>query len=106
MTAMTGLVGIGDMIESRPDYREGRPYIAGTGVSVGRIGVLLNAGLSAEQMVEDMQGLSLAQVHAALAYYLANREKIDADLQAQDEEYVRAAKAQKAARARDDRSMG
>ena len=90
VAAIEGLVGIGDLIETREDYREGRPYIAGTGVSVGRIGVLWREGLTAEQ-IADEKYLSLTQVHAALAYYLANRAKIDADVEAQDAETDRVA---------------
>jgi uncharacterized protein (DUF433 family) len=37
-------------------------------------------------------GLSLAQIHAALAYYHANQEAIDADLEAEAAEYDRLAK--------------
>jgi uncharacterized protein (DUF433 family) len=92
MVAITGLVGIGDIIQTRPDYRQGRPFIAGTGMSVGSIAVLWKEGLSAEQIVDEKSPLTLAQVHAALAYYFANREKIDADLIAQDEETERVAK--------------
>ena len=91
MVALPNLVGLEGIIESRPDYRDGRPYIAGTGVSVGRIGVLYKQeGMSAEEIAEDMS-ISVAQAHAALAYYLRNREAIDADLIAQDEEYMRLA---------------
>jgi|SRR5690348_14973123 uncharacterized protein (DUF433 family) len=99
MAAIEGLVGIGDLIETREDYREGRPYIAGTGVSVGRIGVLWRWGYSAEEIREQMPGLSAEQVFAALAYYLANREAIDADLLAQDDEYDRLAAQQTTASA-------
>jgi uncharacterized protein (DUF433 family) len=106
MVAITGLVGIGDIIQTRQDYREGRPFIAGTGMSVGRIAVLWKEGLSAEQIVDEKPPLTLAQVHAALAYYFANRDKIDADLIALDEEYERMAAAQAEARARGDRSLG
>jgi len=40
-----------------------------------------------EEIVETFGGhLSLAQVHAALAYYYANQVEIDADLEAEDRE--------------------
>ena len=37
-------------------------------------------GLSPEEIADQFGHLSLAQVHAALAYYHANREEIEADL--------------------------
>ena len=86
---MEGLKGIGDLISSRPDYREGRPHITGTGVSVGRIGILWSEGRTPEETADDYD-LTLPQVYAALACYHLNRELIDEDLRLQDEEYDRA----------------
>ena len=40
-------------------------------------------GLIPEEIARKFGHLSLAQVHAALAYYHANRDEIDADLQAE-----------------------
>jgi uncharacterized protein (DUF433 family) len=40
-----------------------------------------------EEIVQTFGGqLSLAQVHAALAYYYANQAEIDADLESEDRE--------------------
>jgi len=40
-----------------------------------------------EEIVETFGGhLTLAQVHAALAYYYANQTEIDTDLEAEDRE--------------------
>lgn len=89
---MEGLKGIGDLISSRPDYREGRPHITGTGVSVGRIGILWFEGRTPEETADDYD-LTLPQVYAALACYHLNRELIDEDLRLQDEEYFRLAAA-------------
>jgi uncharacterized protein (DUF433 family) len=74
---------IGSFIESRAGVHGGRPCIAGTSVSVRRIAQWYNAGLVPEEIVQKFGHLSLAQVHAALAYYHANREEIDADLEAE-----------------------
>ncbi|HEX7359030.1 MAG TPA: DUF433 domain-containing protein [Bryobacteraceae bacterium] len=76
-------VQIGSFIESRPGVHGGRPCIAGTSVSVRRIAVLHNEGLAPEEIAREFQHLSLAQIHAALAYYYANRTEIDADLEAE-----------------------
>jgi len=40
-------------------------------------------GLIPEEIVRNFGHLSLAQVHAALAYYHANQAEIDADLEAE-----------------------
>jgi len=37
-------------------------------------------GLSPEEIVVEIPHLTLAQVHAALAYYHANREEIEQDI--------------------------
>jgi hypothetical protein len=43
-------------------------------------------GLIPEEIVRKLGHLSLAQVHAALAYYHANQSEIDADLEAETRE--------------------
>ena len=77
---------IGSLISRRPDIRGGRPCIAGTGVSVRRIAGWHNHGLVPEEIVRKFGHLSLAQVHAALAYYHANQAEIEADLEAERRE--------------------
>lgn len=80
---------IGTLITRSPDIRGGRPRIAGTGVTVRRVAVLHKQGLSPEAIAEEIGHLSLAQVHAALAYYYANRREIDTDLAQEEAEYER-----------------
>jgi len=80
---MATVTEIGSLISRRPDIRGGRPCIAGTGVSVRRIAQWHNMGLIPEEIARKLGHLSLAQVHAALAYYHANRAEIDADLEAE-----------------------
>ena len=75
---------IGTLIVRSPDIRGGRPRIAGTGVTVRRIASWYQLGLSAEEITERIGHLTLGQVYEALAYYHANREEIDADLEAED----------------------
>ena len=43
-------------------------------------------GEAPEEILGKFGHLSLAQVHAALAYYYANQEEIDADLASEDRE--------------------
>jgi uncharacterized protein (DUF433 family) len=77
---MRTVVDIGSLIERSPEIRKGRPCIAGTGVTVRRIAGWHNLGLTPEEIVAKIEHLSLAQVHAALAHYYANREEIDSDI--------------------------
>ncbi len=60
--------------------------MAGTGVTVQRIVGWYKLGLSPEEITTEIGHLSLAQVHAALAYYHANREEIEAALEADERE--------------------
>ena len=39
------------------------------------------SGLSAEDIARQNPGLDSSAIHAAVAYYLANREKIEAELE-------------------------
>src|ERR1700692_4130325 len=80
---METLTEIGGLISRRPEIRGGRPCVAGTGVSVRRIAQWHNMGLIPEEIARKFGHLSLAQVHAALAYYYANQSEIDADLEAE-----------------------
>lgn len=65
--------------------------IAGTRTSVSRVVVLYKQGASAEEIARRMSYLNLAQVYAALAYYHANRDRVEADLAEEDAEYDRLA---------------
>jgi uncharacterized protein (DUF433 family) len=76
---MASAVDIGALIDRDPEVRGGRPKIAGTGVTVMRIAGWYKMGRSPEEIAAQYGHLSLAQVHAALAYYHANTEEIEAD---------------------------
>ena len=77
---------IGTLIARNP-LRGGRPIIAGTGISVRTIVVETNGGLSPAEIAADRPPLSLAQIYAALAFYHANKEEIDTDIEAEDQAY-------------------
>ena len=77
---MVGGVEIGTLIDRDPAIRDGRPKIAGTGVTVMRIAGWYKMGLTPEEIATQYGHVSLAQVHAALAYYHANPNEIEADL--------------------------
>jgi uncharacterized protein (DUF433 family) len=84
---MVGAVEIGSLIDRDPAIRAGRPKIAGTGVTVMRVAAWYKMGLTPEEISTQYGHLSLAQVHAALAYYHANVEEIEGDL-AQEEVFA------------------
>jgi uncharacterized protein (DUF433 family) len=80
MSPAAAIVDIGSLITQTPGICGGRPRIAGTGVSVRRVVVWHKLGLTPEEIADRIGHLSLAQVHAGLAYYHANRGAIEADL--------------------------
>lgn len=77
---MNTITDIGSLIVCSPHIRGGRPRIAGTGVTVRRIVGWYKMGSNPEEIVDRFGHLTLAQVYAALAYYHANRDDIEADL--------------------------
>ena len=81
---METVVDIGTLIERSPEIRKGRPCIAGTGVTVRRIAGWHNLGLTPEEIAAKIEHLTLAQIHAALAYYHANLAEIDGDIAAEE----------------------
>jgi uncharacterized protein (DUF433 family) len=91
---MAAVTDIGSMIASSSDIRGGRPHIAGTGVTVMRIAGWHQLGCTPEEIARKT-GLSLAQIYAALAYYHANQDAIDADLADEAVEYDRRAREQR-----------
>ncbi|BAY94449.1 MULTISPECIES: DUF433 domain-containing protein [unclassified Tolypothrix] len=77
---MVASIDIGTLITRDPKLHSGRPIIAGTGTSVGRIAALYKQGYSAEEIAADKPHLTLVQIYAALTYYHANQAEIDTDL--------------------------
>lgn len=76
---MAGSVDIGTMIHRLPGVRGGRPILRDNGRSVHAIAALHLQGLTPEEILVQAPDLTLAQVHAALAYFYANREEVEAD---------------------------
>jgi len=71
---------IDSLLTSTANIRHGQPCISGTGISVHRIAVLHNLGHSTEDIVRKYEHLTPAGVHAALAYYFANKQEVDAEI--------------------------
>lgn len=80
------IVDIGTFITRSVNVRGGRPRIKGTGITVQRIVLWYKLGLSSEEISRRIGHLSLAQVHAALSYYHANREEIETAIIADEAE--------------------
>ncbi len=77
---MATVTDIGTLITQSPGICGGRPRIAGTGVSVLRIAGWYKMGHTPEEIASQYGHLSMAQVHAAITYYHANQEAIDAEM--------------------------
>ena len=86
---MAAVTEIGSLIDRDPKIRGGRPKIAGTGLTVSRIAAWYKMGMTPDEIALEYAHLSLAQVHAALAYYHVNRDEIEADLAQEESAYLR-----------------
>lgn len=81
---MTAAVKFENLIVHDPELHNGRPIIAGTGVTVRTIVGHYKLGLTAEEIADEM-GLQLAGIYAALAYYHLNKMEIESDIAANAE---------------------
>jgi uncharacterized protein (DUF433 family) len=72
-------------IVKEPGYCGGKAAIDNTRVRVNNVAWLEKRGLTPQQVLEHYPDLTLAQVHAALAYYYDNRDEIEAELAAEDQ---------------------
>ena len=77
---MPTLTDIGSLITQSPGICGGRPRIAGTGVSVHRVVGWYKLGWSPDEIADRIGHISLAQVHAALTYYHANQQAVEAQI--------------------------
>ncbi|MDZ4670803.1 MAG: DUF433 domain-containing protein [Phototrophicales bacterium] len=74
-----------NLITSNPKVRGGRPCIVGTGL---RVSDVVMAHLYHDQKPDEIAvnyDISVASVHAALAYYYVHKTDIDTDIRAQIE---------------------
>jgi uncharacterized protein (DUF433 family) len=71
----------GDHVESRQDVCGGKPCVRGTRIRVWDVHIWHDVhGESPEEIVALFPQLSLADVHAALSYYLDNRVVIEKEM--------------------------
>jgi uncharacterized protein (DUF433 family) len=80
-----------DTIVSDPKIRAGRPIIAGTSLRVQDVAAHhIYRHYTPDELAQQHQ-ISLAQVHAALAYYYDHQAEIDAQIR-DDDRLIREAK--------------
>jgi uncharacterized protein (DUF433 family) len=95
MTA--ALIDIGTLITRTPGLHGGVPHVFGKGVTVRRIVHWYKRGLTPEEIgdsatrdeVVRIDHLTLAEIYAALTYYHANTDEIEADIAHQSAEAKR-----------------
>ncbi|MGE3075240.1 MAG: DUF433 domain-containing protein [Dehalococcoidia bacterium] len=86
MSISPDYVDIGTFIDQREDYRGGRPFIVGTGITVDAISCVHRIdGWEPAQIAAEFD-ITLPQVLAALTFYFANREAIDQFISRYDDE--------------------
>lgn len=79
----------GGRIVRTPGTCGGKPRIAGHRITVEHIVCChQRGGQSPDEIVSDYPGLTLSDVHAALAYYFDHQDEIDADIQADDDHWA------------------
>jgi len=67
----------------------GKPVIKGTRTPVRSLVAYHQMGNTPEEIQAKLPYLSLAQIHDALSFYYDHQSEIDADIEANKEEYVR-----------------
>jgi uncharacterized protein (DUF433 family) len=78
----TTLPVVTEYIGARPGYCGGKPHILGHRIKVEHIAIAHERmGLSPAEIVAQHPTITLAQVHAALAYYYDHKAEIEADIE-------------------------
>ncbi len=83
---MQTITDIGTLIVQTPGTCGGRPRIAGSRITVQYIVNEIKAGVSPEEILDSKTHLTLGGIYAALSYYYANKESLDTEFAAYDEE--------------------
>ena len=86
MVIANNAVDIGTLIVCTPGVVGGEPRISGTRISVRNIVTWTRMGWSPEEIIRHYTHLALAQVHAALTYYYANKDEMDKSIAADEAE--------------------
>ena len=80
---------IDTLLTRSQDVCGGRIRIEGTRLTVHQIATCYQQGLTPEEIRDQYPHVSLAQVYAALAYYHANRDEIERDLESERADFLR-----------------
>lgn len=72
-----------NLIVSNAKIRGGRPCIAGTGLRVTDVAMAMLFHRQTPDEIAAAYGISMAQVHAALAYYYEHKVELDEDIRQQ-----------------------
>jgi len=86
---MALVTDIGTLLTQSPGVCNGRLRICGAGVSVRRVVGFYKLGHTPEAISRRIGHIPLAQVHAALTYYHANQEAMEAEMAAEDAQHDR-----------------
>lgn len=71
------------------ELRNGGYYILGTRISLDSVVASFNEGESPETIRQNFSSLNLEQVYGAIAFYLANRDTVDANIREGERELDR-----------------
>lgn len=94
--ATTAPFDIGTLIEVTPGVYGGRPCLADTRFPVLQVAVAYNAGMTPEQMAEHWLHLDVVKLYAGVAYYLANKQAMDCEIEEEARLYTEGAAAPRA----------
>ena len=75
------------MVSEHIEQREGVYYVRGTRISLDSLVYAFREGCAPETISEDFEGLTLAHVYGAIAYYLDHQADVDAYLLKRKEEW-------------------
>jgi uncharacterized protein (DUF433 family) len=78
-------MGIDQLIVKTPGTCGGRARIAGRRIAVSSVYRWFLSGQAPEDILGKYEGLSLAEIYAAIAYALSNREEIAAEIEEEDQ---------------------
>src|SRR5215218_6193038 len=80
-SVQTVLPVVGEYIGVRSGYCGGKPHILGTRIKVQHVYEWVErGGMTPTEVVVTYPHLSMAAVHAALAYYWSHRDEIERDI--------------------------
>ena len=76
------------MVNEHVEQRESAYYVVGTRISLDSIIYAFREGCSPETIREDFEGLTLAHVYGAIAFYFDHQTQIDAYLHGRKEQWA------------------